>query len=165
MEPPSPIRPDKLEALQKLLDSARQIANDLGADPLVARWLSVFARMPAVDRETIVGVVEREVDARLLTDVSGESLTAMRLRPNPGARLYARIIDQQPDAPNRQEAIVAAVRAMRMFHRAVGPSDEVWAANMLGALRELDPPGREGIARFCRLLLTQIDLCTTETIA
>jgi hypothetical protein len=53
-----------LATLQDVLAAAARIAHDLSNDRLLPRLVEVFARMPAEDRETILRVLEREVDLR-----------------------------------------------------------------------------------------------------
>ncbi len=147
----------RYEVLRNLLETAQKIAGDLADDPLIERLFAVFARMPAEDREAVLGILEREVDARLLTDAA-DTMAGIHLRPNPSTRIYVRVIDQE-EPLNRAETVAASVRAMRLFHRAVGPAPEVWEANMLGALQELDDEELATIGSFVQLLADLIKRC------
>lgn len=149
---------DRQAVLRSLLDAAVKVVGDLAADPLLGRMVTVFARMPPADRETILGILEREVDARLLTEATRQTMSGIGLVPNPSARIYTRVIERDQEAPlNRDETVFASVRAMRMFSRSVGPAAEVWEANMLAALRELDVEELDTIGRFVELLLAQVE--------
>lgn len=145
------MRPDdSQEALRGLLETATKLVADLSDDPIFRRLLTVFSRMPAEDREPILAILEREVDGRLLCEASA-AMTGVRSRPHPGARLYAGVIEPE-SPPVREEAILAAVRAMRVFRRDVAPAAAVWEAQMLQALRALDLDEIESIGRFNRFL-------------
>ena len=151
---------ESFKTLKLLLETASNLVGELATDRLFARLLAVFARMPGEDREPILGILEREVDARHLTDATAKTMSGIRLHPNPSARIYARAIDQDVEAPlNRQETVMASVRAMRMFHRAVGPVADIWAANLYEAFRGLEGDELESIEGFARLLIEQIDRC------
>src|SRR5688572_10295493 len=94
-----PERPtDTLSTLQDVLAAATRIAQDLSGDRLFPRLVDVFARMPAQDRETILMVLEREVDQRMLTkEAPTAALSGLNVtKPNPNARLYLRLADNEP---------------------------------------------------------------------
>src|SRR5262245_56988929 len=88
---------DTLSTLQHIIASAAKIAQDLAADPLLARFVEIFGRIPVEDRETIVNVLDRETDLRNLSreaphsPFSGINVT----KPNPNARLYFRVADNE----------------------------------------------------------------------
>jgi hypothetical protein len=71
---------DTLATLQDLLAAAARIANDLSQETLLPRLLDVFARMPAEDRETIVQILEREVDLRNLAKMRRPRRSEARTR-------------------------------------------------------------------------------------
>jgi hypothetical protein len=155
---PSPHDPH--DALRGLLETASKVVEELAEEPLFRRLLEVFARMPEDDREPILSILEREVHGRLL-GTAAEPLTSVRLRPNPRARLYARVIE--PDvAVVHLDTTVAIVRAMRAFHREIASAPAMWEAQILEALRALEVDELESIARFNRLLLAQIEQCKRE---
>jgi hypothetical protein len=154
--------PGKIAVLQSMLAAAERLVGQLATDPLVTRLLAVFTRMPAGDREPLLGVLEREVDARLLTAATEDGLSCIQMRPNPGARLYARVIEGDDELLSREETVMASLRAMRQLHRAVGPAVEVWADYVRGAFRLLDPDELATIERFLGLLQTQIVRCRDE---
>jgi hypothetical protein len=125
-----------VEALHSMIETASKMVERLADDPLLARFLAVFARMPQQDREPILGIIEREVDARLLTDATAETMSG-------------------------SETVMASVRAMRMFGRTVGPASDVWAENMRAALQELDPDELDTMGQFVDMLAAEIAGCRT----
>jgi hypothetical protein len=112
-----------LETLRALLDSASRVLGELDDDPLLARLTRVYAELPTGDREPIVAILEREVQARLTADAAGD-VTGLALRPNPGARIYTRILGGDP-RPNPERAVRQALRAIQITHGAVPP----WTAS------------------------------------
>ena len=96
-DPNGPV--SKLETLRALLETAWRLAEEMasGADPLYERWRRTYRRMPADDRETVVGVVEREVEMRNIARRSRDSVSGFEVsRPNPNARLYVRAFGETP---------------------------------------------------------------------
>src|SRR5207247_6850092 len=100
-----PAEPDAppLETLRTLLASASRLLGEFTDDPLLARLTKVFAQMPAADREPIVALLEREVQARV-TAGAVRDLTGLSLRPTPRAPLYTRILAADP-LPDPQPAV------------------------------------------------------------
>jgi hypothetical protein len=154
---------DPLATLQNVLASAAQIAQDLASDAIMPRVLDVFARMPSEDRETIVAVLEREVDLRNLgraapsPPLSGVSLT----RPNPNARIYLRVTDSEPPPYVTPEEIAQAVmRAARVMHRALSRNPRLaddWEPAMVRALALIEPAERESVRWYHRRILALLD--------
>jgi len=114
--------------------------------------LAVFAKVPTVDREVLVGLLEREVQAKELTDATAGAMTGLSLRPNPHARLYVRVIEAEP-AQENEKIILASTRAMRMVSQVVGPIRDRWRGATLESLRRLDPDERKAVATFCEEVL------------
>jgi len=139
--------------LEDVLRTAVGLVREIGSDPLVGRLLAAFRALPVEDREVIVGVLEREARSREMARTTAESLTGLVLRPNPNARLYVRVMDQEP-VPDRRRAVVAAVRAMRLMHN--GPLQGDWETEATAALRELEPDERASIEAFNRRMLALI---------
>src|SRR4029450_9781165 len=125
--------------LQHVLASAARIAQDLADDPLLPRVLDVFSRMPKEDRETIVNVIDREVDLRNMAktaSLSGLSVT----KPNPHARLYFRVTDTSEPVPSVSPPgiVRGGVRAARAVHRAAQRGSDlyqVWGPAIADGLR------------------------------
>jgi len=149
--------PTKLATLRSILEAATAVMADLigAGGPLFERFARVYTRMPADDREPIVSVLEREVDGRLMADTVADTVTGVRLAPNPHARLYLHVIDG--DAPlDREEMVQAVVRAMAM-RRALQTIGPAWEEIAVEALRRLSPPERAQVADFCRHMVALVD--------
>src|SRR5262245_56768448 len=86
---------ERLETLRTLLESASMLLSEMAGDPLFARLTQVFAHIPVGDREAILGILEREVQARMTAEAASD-LTGLSLRPNPAARLYTRVLIEEP---------------------------------------------------------------------
>jgi hypothetical protein len=154
---------DPLVTLQHVLASAAKLAQELVGDHLMARFLDIFGRIPVEDRETIVNVIEREVDLRNLSrsapsgPLSGVTVT----RPNPNARLYLRVTDNEP-APYVApvEIVQAVIRAARIMHRAVARGadlSQIWEPAMIEGLTLISPEERETIRWYHRAVLEVLD--------
>lgn len=146
-----------LEALRTLLDTASRLLGEFADDPVFARWTKVFAQIPAVDREAIVAILEREAQARVTTGAAGD-LTGLSLRPNPSARLYTRVLTDHP-RPNPERAVQQALRAIQVTHDAVAPMDSEWKAIAYNALGQASAAERTSVERFVRELLGIVEAC------
>lgn len=157
---------EQLEVLRTLLESATRIAGDLASDddPLIAQLQRIARKAPPEDLEILLGVLEREIDAKLSSDVCADVMTGLSLRPNPNARLYTRVIDREPSF-ERNEVILGTVRAMRSIHRAVEPKFLNWQTVTQEALRMLDASERRSVAQFCRVMLLVVDELERELAA
>jgi hypothetical protein len=156
-----PIGP--LGTLRYVVASAARLANDLAADPLFGRLVDVFTRIPMEDRETILNVIEREVDLRNMS-IEGHEGPLAGINPtklNPNARLYFRVSEGDPPAFVPPEEIAQAmIRAARVMHRAFQRRDDlatVWEPAALEGLRRLEPAERETLRRLQRRLLELVD--------
>jgi hypothetical protein len=160
---------DPLATLQHVLASAAQIAQDLAGDALVPRLLDVFARMPPEDRETILLLLEREVDLRNLGraapsgPLSGVSLT----KPNPNARIYLRVTDNEP-APyiTPDEIVQAVMRAARIMRVGLERRPEiadVWEPAMVRGLALIEPADRDAVRWYHQKIIELIDAAERES--
>jgi hypothetical protein len=145
--------PARFDVLRSLLATAHDLVQKLD-DPLFARLVDVFSRMPADDRELLVGVLEREVQTRLLSLEVAESLTKIDLHPNRNARLYVRVVGQ--DATEEVETL-AFLRAAYSVQRSVDALDPDWRAMVLVALRQMEPAARAQIDAFNRAVRDLLD--------
>ena len=154
-----PAEPDAppLETLRTLLESASRLLGEFADDPLLARLTKVFAQMPAADREPIVAMLEREVQARVTAGAVSD-LTGLSLRPNPSARLYTRILADDP-RPNPERAVQQALRAIQITHSAVAPMNSEWKPIARDALEQASAAERASVERFARELLELIKAC------
>lgn len=162
---PIPLETERLETLRTLLDSASVLLGEIVGDPLFARMARVFSQIPVADREAILAILEREVQVRLTADAAGE-LTGLTLRPNPAARLYTRVVADEP-RPNPERAVASALRAIRVVHAAIAPMDAEWMPIARDALRASSPAERDSMARFVRTVLELVEesLRTVPTAA
>ena len=154
---------DTLGTLQDVLAAAARIAQDLSKDALLPRILDVFTRMPAEDRNTIIQILEREVDLRNLgKDAATNALGGPHAaRVNPNARLYLRTADGEPPPYVKPEELVQAViRAARVVHRAAGRGRDfraLWGPSIADGLMRLDPEERESLRNYHRTMLELLD--------
>ena len=150
---------DTIATLQHVLASAARIAQDLAGDPLLPRVLDVFSRMPKEDRETIVNVIDREVDLRNMAktpSVSGMSVT----KPNPHARLYFRVTETELPHVSPQEIVQAVISAARVMHRAAKRGTDlyqVWGPAIADGLKRVAPEERETLRWYHRTMLEVLD--------
>jgi hypothetical protein len=136
---------DDLRQLGTLLEAARGIMHELRDDPLFARLLDVFQRMPAGDREVVIGALEREVRTRTVSQQVADDLTQIELRPNPHAKIYMRVVERADENPVE---MLAFLRAANSIQRGIDALDPSWKAMVLMALRQIDPAGRASVKRF-----------------
>ena len=147
-------RKHQLTALRGLIGAALDLASQM-ADPLLERLVAAFRRLPEEDREVIVGIIEREAESRQMGDATAGA-TGVALRPNPGARLYVRVIAPEPTV-EQDKIIIASARAIRMLNKVIGPIQERWRVAMLETFRGLDPDERAAVVRFNRDMLAMIE--------
>ena len=128
-------------ALDTLLESATTFADDLATDHLFDRLQRAFCQMPPGDRETILQVLEREVECRCLTRGTGDLATGYDTRPNPNARLYLRVLtdERTPPLMDHDELVVANYRGLRVLRYVLGPLHGVWSEAMAAAAALLEP--------------------------
>ena len=147
-------RTHQLSALRGLLSAAVDLAGEI-ADPLLDRLVAVFRKLPEEDREVIVGILEREAESRQVGDATAGT-TGLMLRPNPGARLYVRVIAPEP-VTEQDKIIVASARAIRMLHKVIEPIHDRWRMAMLETFRGLEPEERAAVVRFNRDMLAMVE--------
>jgi hypothetical protein len=148
---------DKLETLLATLRTATMLAADVVRDPLLRRLISTFHAMPDRDRETIVGVVEREVQARLLSQAT-ERVTGQGARANPNARLYVRTHQSEAQRSDfeRDEMMLATLRALKVIPLLTIPEIHAeWRDATREALDQVEP---ETIAMMERLVVELLEI-------
>jgi hypothetical protein len=154
---PSQAETERLETLRALLESASLLLGEITADPLFTRMARVFSQFPPADRDPILAILEREAQARLTAEAAGD-LTGLTLHPNPSARLYTRVVTEEP-RPNPERALASTLRAIRVTHRAVSPMNTEWKTIARAALEAIRPAERQSMARFAREVVTLVDEC------
>jgi len=146
---------DPIEALTWVVDAAHRLVRDLQGDELLARLVKLFEKMPPDDRPIVVGALEREVRIRTLSHHVAETLTQVELRPNPNARIYLRVIDQENTSD--EVGMMAMMRAVYSVQRGIDALDPTWSAMMATTLREMDPNARQRIDDFNRVMRLLLD--------
>ncbi len=156
-----------LDALRTMLESAGQLVTSLLHDPFLARLFSAFQAIPPEDRETILGVIERDVAMRRAdTDGSGTLMGMHNVRPNPNARLYVRVVE--PDTGETpylgvEELVLAITRAARVTHRVMlttPGASKTWRDTVMSTFEALPPDELAAVAWCMRAalgLVEQID--------
>jgi len=109
--------PTPLGELEALLSCAQEVAARLTADPLIGRLLSAFARLPASDRETVLGVIERDGAWCRVVEQTSDT-TGITVRANPHASLYLHVLDpaKAPDEPLQRDVDVIASGIEQFLH-------------------------------------------------
>lgn len=155
--------PDTLSTLQHVLASAARLAQDIAAEPFMARLLDIVGRIPPEDRETIANILEREIDLRNLSkEAPSGSFSGLNVtKPNPNARLYFRVSDSEP-APYvvPEEIVQAVIRAARVVRRASERGSDlasVWEPAMVEGLRRLAADDRAMLRWYHQRILQILD--------
>jgi hypothetical protein len=146
---------DALTNLSTVLKSVDVLVREYLDEPLRRRLLTVFDRMPAEDRDAIVGVLEREVTARLAAHGPNTSRTGVRTHVNAHAQLYLRSYDQMPkdgeNTPQYERIVQASLRNVAYMQIALAPEmHEVWRAATVDAYGRLDDEQRAAAAAMLR---------------
>jgi len=131
---------DKLETLAAALHTATALAAEVLDDALLPRLIAAFHAMPAGDRATIVGVVEREVQARLLSRAT-EGVTGQGAHPNPNARLYVRTHGREAQRHDfeRDDMMLGMLRVLKVLPILTVPEIRAeWREASREALAEVD---------------------------
>ncbi|MFN8544825.1 MAG: hypothetical protein U0807_11580 [Candidatus Binatia bacterium] len=152
--PPSELAA-RLAALRAKLERAAAEVGAIAADPLFLRIAEVFRRMPAEDREALLGVLERQVTLRRHAEVV-EGVSGMTLRPNPNARLYVRVHDAELNKTplDGDDWVLLALRAVRAFPSVVTPDFfPIWRAALAEAIELAEPVERAAFERAMRAIL------------
>ncbi len=148
--------PDKLAALDKLLEAAEHFVNEVAGDRTFTRLVEVFRRMPREDREVLVPVLEHEVEHRVV-NAKMASMTGYTLAPNPHARLYFRVFSTSPPPAagrDRDDMMVASLRALKTMAQVLSPTvHDEWLAAAREAAEQLEPHERIAAQRVLSEML------------
>lgn len=109
--------PTPLGELEALLSCAQEVAQRLTSDPLIGRLLTAFARLPASDRETVLGIIERDGNWCRVVEQTSDT-TRINVRVNPHASLYLHVLDpsEVPDKPMQRDIDVIAQGIEQFLH-------------------------------------------------
>jgi hypothetical protein len=146
-----------LAGLQAVLATARGLVDDLLHDPLLPRLLAAFSSLPEHERETILGVLERDATwRRIIADTSGP--TGIGVRPNPHASLYVHVTEEpQPSARDIDVIRLGIARFLPLLPLFFQPGvHEQWTRSARELIRDAPPEVREIGARLAREVLTLI---------
>jgi len=153
---------NRLDALQAILVSARELTVRLAADPLLERLLRVFAEIPEPHRETILRVLERDATWCRIVEQTAVT-TGITVAPNPHASLYVQVFGptaEIPSEPTRRDVdvirfgIESFVHLVPLFFQQ--GVHEQWTASARELARDLDPEIRQYAARLAREVLALI---------
>jgi len=148
--------PDRFEVLRSLIDAGARLARELSDDPRLERMLTIFARIPEADRDTILAVLEREVQRRVVSQNIAQDFLQVALRPNPNAQLYFRVIE--PERKNDVEMLVF-LRGLYNIQRGIDTLGPEWREPIVAALRAMDPAERAKIDAFNAAIRALLDEC------
>ena len=142
----------RLDALQALLTSARDLARALQDDPTLARVLRALATLAPEEREILARVLERGTAQRQINDAFSR-LNDVRLRINPNPRLFLRVVDTaEPVATPTLEEEDILPDVLRLMRRVplllAAEATAVWKPAVERALELLSVRGRQACLAF-----------------
>jgi hypothetical protein len=119
--------------------------------------------MPLEDRATILNAIEREVQARRLSNATQDA-TGQSMHPNPHARLYLR--SHERVAPRnmleRDELMFAMLSGMRVTPILLTPDiHKSWVDGTREAMEHLDETARASVEQLLREALVLLDQVRT----
>jgi hypothetical protein len=151
-----------LTTLLDLLTTARDFAANLSADPQGERLLTAFQRLPAPDRETILGVIERDATWCRIIEQTADT-TGITVRANPQASLFVHVLEPPAaplDAPLRRDVEVIRFGIEQFAH--LLPllfQDGVhrqWTASARELIADADADLRGYAVRLCQEVLAMV---------
>ena len=156
----------RLDALNALLSSAKQLAEALEADPIIGRVLQALAGLPPDDRQTIAQAIERGAAWRRVNE-SVSAANGVRLRANPNPRLFVRVVDgtapTMPLSPDPDDVLVSILRVLRLAPLiATDEARAVWEPAASEALGMLEPSERQACLAVGRAALELIEGLVTD---
>lgn len=103
-----------LDTLGTLIDAASGVLADFASQTYLPRLLQFFHRLPVQDREPVLSVLEREVEARRLSVEAADGRVG---EPNPVATMYVRVIDFERPLPvvSRDEMVQSTIQASALM--------------------------------------------------
>jgi len=142
----------RLDALQALLNSARDLARALQDDPTLARVLRAMATLDPAERDVLARALERGTASRQINDAFAR-MNDVRLRINPNPRLFLRVIDTgEPTAAPALEEEDILPDVLRLMRRVplllAAEAKAVWRPALEQALELLSVRGRQACLAF-----------------
>ena len=154
-----------LEDLVATLTVAQSLVADLASDPLIPRFLRALKRIPAADRNVIIGVLERDATWCRIVDQTADS-TGITVRANPHASLYVHVLEavEAPSEPLRRDIDVIRSGIERFLYIAPLMLEEgvraQWTVSARELARDAEPELRAAVAALARevlALLAEVD--------
>ena len=141
-----------------VLDAANELTKELTSDRDLQRMIETFRLMPMEDRSTIIGALEREVQARRLSRAT-EDATGQSMHPNPNARFYLRS-HERPTLRmplERDELMLSMLAAMRVTPILTVPEIHTeYVEGTRAALEQVEPPTLAVLATLLRETLALV---------
>jgi len=148
-----------LHELADIIDAAVRLADAIANDPMLQRLLEAFRLMPLEDRATILNAIEREVQARRLSNATQDT-TGQSMHPNPNARLYLRSHERvvPRNMLERDEMMFAMLSGMRVTPLLLTPDvHKSWVEGTREAMEHLDDAARASVEQLLREALALLD--------
>jgi hypothetical protein len=149
----------RLQELADVIDAAIRLADAMANDPMLQRLLEAFRLMPLEDRATILRAIEREVQARRLSNATQDA-TGQSMHPNPHARLYLRSHERvvPRNMLERDEMMFAMLSGMRVTPLLLTPDvHKSWVDGTREAMEHLDDTARASVEQLLREALVLLD--------
>ena len=145
-----------LEQLRALLDTARQMVDDL-TDGSMDRALRALADLPSDERAGIALALDRAVTAWRANEAFAP-LHKVQMRVNPHAQLFVRVFDPVPEQSFGQNDIVPeTLRIMKRLGVLIHPEAlAIWEPAVASALPMLTEEEWTNCVRFVEHALTAI---------
>jgi hypothetical protein len=147
-----------LTDLQSLLATARAVVDAMADDPFADRLKRAFAQLPESDRETILGVLERDATwCRIVAATAGT--TGITVRANPHASLYLHVFNEVGTSQRDLDVIGAGIERfvdlMPLFFQEGVHAQ--WTAAARELIRVGDPAFRDLALRLAREVIALIE--------
>lgn len=153
---------DRLAALDGLLAAADRFVNEIRDDPDFVRLVDLFRRMPAADRGIILGMLEREVNHRVV-NAKMASMTGFSLTPDPNARIYLRVYSSATSSVSgrdRDDMMIASLRSLKAMPQVLDPNvHDEWRAAAREAGEQLDARELAAAQRVLSEMLAILSEC------
>jgi hypothetical protein len=147
-----------LTTLLELLTTARDFAANLSADPQGERLLAAFARLPAPDRDTVLGVIERDATWCRIVEQTADT-TGITVRANPQASLFVHVLEPPAEPLQRDVEVIRFgieqfVHLLPLFFQEGVHAQ--WTASARELVADADPEVRGYAVRLCEEILALI---------
>jgi len=143
-------RKHDIDALRHLIDSARELVDDLSRGS-TQRAISALGKIAPDQRDVIATALERAAVSWQQSEAFTH-LHNVRLRANPNAQLFVRVVDPVEEMKKEDfDLLPEALRVMRRLGVSMHPElRAVWEPAVRDAIDILTPEEREDCIRFLR---------------